>query len=104
MDKQRLADYDSGSMACFPFESYPDLWYLENVAVDPAYQHWGIGQLLVQWGMFQADIETVPVGLETSVKETKLWERLAYDKINEIDTPANVRLCAMVWDAIFLID
>lgn len=107
LDKQRLADYNSGSMACFPFEKYRDLWYLENVAVHPAYQHRGIGRLLVQWGMEHADIECVPVGLEAraTVKGMKLWDELGFIPVNETETTCgNVRLRAMLWDAIYLID
>ncbi|KAL1967447.1 hypothetical protein VTN77DRAFT_3232 [Rasamsonia byssochlamydoides] len=104
LDRQRLADYNSGSMACFPFEQYPDLWYLENVAVHPAYQRRGIGRLLVRWGMEHADVECVPVGLEANVTRTKLWEKLGFMTINEIEAKRNVRLRAMLWDAIYLID
>jgi GNAT superfamily N-acetyltransferase len=107
VDKRHLSDYNAGSMACFPFEErqWSNMWFLEHIAVHPAYRAIGIGQNLVRWGMEHADIEGVPVGVEArGGKKLRLWKSLGFEKLNEIEAPYGGKLCAMSWDAIYLIE
>lgn len=50
------------------FQSIPELWKLQNLATDPAFQNRGVASKLLEWGKRQAEREKVPIGLESSMK------------------------------------
>jgi GNAT superfamily N-acetyltransferase len=51
------------------------------MVVDPAYQHQGIGQALLQWGFEQADRESLEVYLESSDDGLRLYEKNGFELV-----------------------
>lgn len=43
-----------------------EMWHLNVIAVEPAYQGHGIGKTLMEWDIEQAREENVPINLEAS--------------------------------------
>lgn len=98
VDLQRLEHYTLASAEdCFPFDDYPELWFLDSLAVDPAHQRRGIGQQLVEWGLQQARQEQVPVGLEASLKGSGLYKRLGFRTVNRMELLPGLTVEAMLW-------
>ncbi|KAJ6149800.1 hypothetical protein N7471_000999 [Penicillium samsonianum] len=81
----------------FPFPEFPELWYLGQLAVDPAHQRRGIGQQLVEWGLQQARRERVCVGLEAGVKGAGLYQKLGFEIINTTELIPGVTIRAMLY-------
>lgn len=98
MDLHRLEHYTLVSAEdCFPFDNYPELWFLNSLAVDPTYQRRGIGRQLVEWGLQQARREQVPVGLEASLKGVGLYQRLGFRRVNRMELLPEITVDAMLW-------
>lgn len=98
VDLQRLEHYTLASAEnCFHFDDYPELWFLNSLAVDPAHQRRGIGRQLVEWGLQQARQEQVPVGLEASIKGVGLYERLGFRTVNRMELLPEMTVEAMLW-------
>lgn len=98
MDIHRLEHYKLVSAEdCFPFGDYPELWFLNSLAVDPVHQRRGIGRQLVEWGLQQARQEQVPVGLEASLKGVGLYERLGFRRVNRMELLPEITVDAMLW-------
>ncbi|KAA8650288.1 hypothetical protein EYZ11_001347 [Aspergillus tanneri] len=98
VDESHLAEYNARiKTECFPFDRFPDIWYLSALAVHPTRQRHGIGQMLVEWGMQQAHKEKVPVGLEASIKGTKLYEKLGFHTVNTLQLVDDIIIRAMLW-------
>lgn len=95
VDNSRLAEYNA--LQFFPFSDYPEIWSLSTLAVDPDNQRHGIGQKLVEWGLEQASQDNVPVGLEASAKGIRLYEKLGFKAINEIEWEG-ITIKAMIWE------
>ncbi|PGH06100.1 hypothetical protein AJ79_06634 [Helicocarpus griseus UAMH5409] len=98
VDKFNLATYLSATEGSFPSKIYPELWYLSTLAVHPSYQRRGIGTKLVEWGMEQARMEKVPVGLEPSIKGTGLYEKLGFRTISKSEWIEGQWVSAMLWE------
>ncbi|KAJ6593171.1 acyl-CoA N-acyltransferase [Mycena capillaripes] len=56
-------------------------WYLSLLMVDPAYQHQRIGLALLQWGLDQADAESLEVYLESSDDGLRLYEKNGFELV-----------------------
>ncbi|KAE8343065.1 hypothetical protein BDV24DRAFT_161883 [Aspergillus arachidicola] len=97
VDASRLARYNALTIECFPYNDFPELWFLSTLAVHPAYQRQGIGRRLIEWGLKQATWDGTPVGLEASAKGTHLYQSLGFQIVNEVPLVAGVALTAMLW-------
>lgn len=97
-DEPKVALYLSSVNDGFSPDIFTEIWYLELIAVDPDCQGQGIGRLLVQWGIDQADAERVPVGLESSVKGRMLYEKLGFRTFKTVDGFEGVETAMMVWE------
>ncbi|KAJ7125416.1 hypothetical protein C8R44DRAFT_783048 [Mycena epipterygia] len=56
-------------------------WFFSLIAVDPAYQYRGVGQALLQWGLDQADAESLEVYLESSENGVRLYEKNGFELV-----------------------
>ncbi|KAJ5691815.1 GNAT family acetyltransferase [Penicillium macrosclerotiorum] len=98
VDPHRLEHYHHACLTdCFPFDNFPELWYLGNLAVAPAYQRRGIGRLLLEWGLDHARREHVAVGLEASAKGVGLYERAGFRPVNAMELMPGIPITAMLW-------
>ncbi|KAB8263599.1 acyl-CoA N-acyltransferase [Aspergillus pseudonomiae] len=97
VDVSRLARYNALTIECFPYDDFPELWFLSTLAVHPAYQRQGIGRRLVEWGLEHATWDGTPVGLEASAKGTSLYQSLGFQVVNEVPLVEGVALTAMLW-------
>jgi GNAT superfamily N-acetyltransferase len=68
----------------FDKEIFSEAWHLENAVVSKDYQRRGIGALLVQWGLDQAEAERVPACVESSHAGLRLYEKMGFRIFNEI--------------------
>jgi GNAT superfamily N-acetyltransferase len=55
--------------------------YLSMMVVDPAFQSQGIGKALLQWGLDQADAQSLEVYLESSEDGLRLYEKNGFELI-----------------------
>lgn len=51
------------------------------MVVDPSYQHQGVGQALLQWGLDQADAQSLEVYLESSEDGLRLYEKNDFELV-----------------------
>jgi ribosomal protein S18 acetylase RimI-like enzyme len=98
LDKERLREFQLASEDCFPFDDYPDLWYLESLAVHPACQRRGVGKTLVAWGMSQAAAEDSIVGVESSFEGNGLFDSLDFVSVRQVQGFDKGIVHAMVWE------
>lgn len=82
----------------FPFDAYPELWYLGTLAVDPTQQRRGIGRQLIEWGLQRARQEQVSAGLEASAKGIGLYESPGFRTVNTIELMPGLTIQAMLWE------
>lgn len=54
-------------------------WYLNFLAVDPAYQNRGYGRALVAWGIEQAQKENVPASVISGTGKDTFYQRCGFD-------------------------
>jgi GNAT superfamily N-acetyltransferase len=99
VDQSRLANYIATADDSFPSDIFPEMWYLAGLAVDPAYQRRGAGTMLTRWGIDQARTESVPAGLEASLKGSVMYERLGFRVLNQLEWMEGRWSSVMVWDA-----
>lgn len=97
VDESRLTRYNALNTDCFPYDDFPELWYLSTLAVHPASQRQGIGRRLVEWGLERAKWDGAPVGLEASAKGTRLYRSLGFKIVNEVPLVEGIDLTAMLW-------
>lgn len=77
-DKKRLSEFFASLKDNFLREIFQDYWYLQVLAIDPAYQRRGIGSLLTTWGVERAKEEGCCAVLEASIPGQPLYERLGF--------------------------
>ncbi|KAJ5550270.1 hypothetical protein N7461_004968 [Penicillium sp. DV-2018c] len=98
VDPDRLEHYKASVRDCFPYDEYPELLWLETLAVDPKYQRRGIGRRLVQWGMLLSQLEKVPIGLEAGIQGSALYETLGFQTLNTLELIPGIPMRAMLYD------
>ncbi|KAF2137611.1 uncharacterized protein K452DRAFT_291428 [Aplosporella prunicola CBS 121167] len=64
-----------------------NFWYLFSICVSPDYQRKGIGAILMQWGMDQADKDGLPIYLESTPAGYSLYKKMGLETIGEIKVP-----------------
>lgn len=98
-DKRRVATYYASIDTNFLRESCKEYWYLQNLAVDPAYQRRGAGQLLTKWGIEKAREEGCCVALDATIMGQQVYEKLGFQVVKIIpgDVTGAGSLPIMVW-------
>ncbi|KAF3481070.1 uncharacterized protein GIQ15_03829 [Arthroderma uncinatum] len=81
----------------FPSSIFPELWYLATLAVDPEYRGQGIDKLLAQRGIHHAVEENVPLGLESSARGRKLYDKMGF-KLFKTTVIGEMAVPVMVWE------
>lgn len=60
------------------FDDLQDVWKLQNLCVDPAFQRRGVGDMLITWGQEQAAQELCPIGLTASMVGQQLYRKKGF--------------------------
>ena len=55
--------------------------------MDPVYQRRGVGAKLISWGLEQAELEKVPVTLNSSTVAEPLYRRMGFKTFHLMDLP-----------------
>lgn len=79
---------------------FEEMWEVDMLVVDDRYHRRGVGKLLMQWVLRQAQNEDVPVGLRSSNVGRKLYESLGFESLGEIrwiDGGKEVKQAWMAW-------
>ena len=98
-DEKRVATYYASIEINFLRESCKEYWYLQHLAVDPAYQRRGAGQLLTKWGIEKARREGCCAALDASEVGRPMYEKLGFQIVKVIpgDVTGVGSLPIMVW-------
>ncbi|EZF78401.1 hypothetical protein H105_00556 [Trichophyton soudanense CBS 452.61] len=80
----------------FPSDVFPELWYLATLAVDPAYEGEGIRPLLTRRGISHAIDERVPIGLESSMRDSRVYEKMGF-RLLKMTMKGGLPVSVMVW-------
>ncbi|KAF3892346.1 N-acetyltransferase domain-containing protein [Trichophyton interdigitale] len=80
----------------FPSAAFPELWYLATIAVDPAYDGEGIRPLLTRRGISHAIDERVPIGLESSAGDSRVYEKMGFRSL-KTTMKGGFPVSVMVW-------
>ena len=54
-------------------------WYLNYLAVDPAYQHQGYGRVLAVWGVERAKLEKVAASVVSGTGKDRFYRRCGFE-------------------------
>lgn len=73
------------------------MWYLASLSIDPDYQRRGVGTLLTNWGLDQSRAESVPVGLEASIKGSGMYEKLGFRVLHQLEWKEGHWVTVMTW-------
>lgn len=96
LDYDRVSTYISKSATAF--KDLPEMIRLVAFAVDPAFQHHGIGSKLIEWGLEQAGKEDCPVGLTSSQGAKGFYEKKGFRRWCSIDVEGVVEVPVLVWE------
>lgn len=99
-DKKRVSDVYASLDNVFPKDIFDDYWYLQHLAIDPAFQRRGIGTLLTKWGVERAREEGCCVTLDASAAGKPMYERLGFQVIKILLGDPSKGLCdipVLVW-------
>ena len=80
------------------FEDVDEMWKLNNLAVDPRFQHRGVGGMLIAWGQEQARTENVCVGLTASVVGQGVYRKKGFRMYGELPWPGFIDVPMMIWE------
>lgn len=80
-----------------PFEGISERWYLDGLAVDPAYQRRGIGTKLMEWGMKRSREEGVPITLTATQAGRRLYQKLGFKEVQLNDIGNRMKEISMIW-------
>ncbi|KAJ9245751.1 hypothetical protein DTO271D3_4073 [Paecilomyces variotii] len=68
-------------------ENRKNIWRLNMISVNPAYQRQGIGSILLQWGTEEADAHGRDSFLISSPAGVRLYAKFGFKVVGEIHTP-----------------
>ncbi|KAK2783421.1 hypothetical protein FQN53_009184 [Emmonsiellopsis sp. PD_33] len=97
-DASNLAAFVDATANNFPSTIFPEMWYLALLGIHPGYQRRGIGALLVNWGVEQAQAEHIPAGLESSVMGSGLYQKFGFRLLSKSKWINGQWLSAMLWE------
>jgi GNAT superfamily N-acetyltransferase len=97
VDESRLAQFLVAFGASLPAEVFPEVWYLQTLAVDPTCQRRGVGSLLVNWGLEHARAEGIPAALESSSKGRLMYEKLGFRLLEVLEWLGDWKIPVLVW-------
>lgn len=91
----RMVRVANAAQRAHPAEEH---WYLQTLGVEPSRQGEGIGRLLMEPILEQADAEGRPCYLETSTLPNVAWYRRAgFDVVDELRPPGGAPLMWTMW-------
>lgn len=79
---------------------FEEMWEVHNLVIDPGYQGRGVGSLLMELVMKQAQSELVPVGLRSSKAGKRFYEKLGFENLGDFgwcEGGKEVRQAWMAW-------
>jgi len=80
------------------FDDIHDMWKLQNLCVDPAFQRRGVGGMLIDWGQEQATLEGCPVGLTASMIGQELYRKKGFRAYGHISCEGFQDVPMFVWE------
>ena len=80
-----------------PFNKITERWWLDGLAIDPAYQRRGIGSKLMEWGMERSKEEGIPITLDASSAGLRLYQKLGFREAQLNVIVDGIKERSMVW-------
>ncbi len=80
------------------FDDIQEMWKLQNLCVDPAFQRRGVGRMLIDWGQKQATLEGCPVCLTSSMVGQELYQKMGFRAYGHISCEGFEDVPMFVWE------
>ena len=80
------------------FNDISDMWELQNLATDPAFQRRGVGRMLIDWGQEQATLEGCPIGLTSSMVGELLYRKKGFRPYGAIPCEGFQDIPMFIWE------
>jgi GNAT superfamily N-acetyltransferase len=83
---------------------FEEFWECCGLFVEPAFQRRGLGTMLCQWAVGQAEAEGVPIVLQSTIAGFRTYEKVGFKVFDELNwddqpgVPKGFRAWGMVWE------